>query len=43
MKDDKRTKPALIAHLEKISDPRREITKRHKLIDILIITHLSDA
>jgi predicted transposase YbfD/YdcC len=30
-------RPALIAHLEQISDPRRELTKRHKLIDILVI------
>jgi len=35
MKEEPR--PALIEHLEKISDPRREITKRHKLIDILVI------
>lgn len=33
----KEHRPALIEHLEKISDPRREITKRHKLIDILVI------
>ncbi len=30
-------RPALIEHLEKINDPRREIPKRHKLIDILVI------
>ncbi len=30
-------RPALIEHLEQINDPRREITKRHKLIDILVI------
>lgn len=35
MKEERR--PALIEHLEKISDPRREITKRHQLIDILVI------
>jgi predicted transposase YbfD/YdcC len=29
--------PALIEHLEQISDPRIERTKRHKLIDILVI------
>lgn len=33
----KEQRPALITHLEKITDPRREITKRHKLIDILVI------
>jgi predicted transposase YbfD/YdcC len=33
----KERRPALIAHLEKISDPRRELTKRHQLIDILVI------
>lgn len=35
MKEEHR--PALIEHLKKITDPRREITKRHKLIDILVI------
>ncbi len=35
MKEERR--PALIEHLGQISDPRREITKRHKLIDILVI------
>jgi len=30
-------RPALIEHLEKIHDPRRERTKRHKLIDVLVI------
>jgi len=29
--------PSLIEHLEKISDPRIERTKRHKLLDILVI------
>jgi predicted transposase YbfD/YdcC len=29
--------PALIEHLEQVSDPRLERTKRHKLIDILVI------
>lgn len=29
--------PALIEHLERVSDPRIERTKRHKLIDILVI------
>lgn len=31
------SKPALIEHLEQISDPRIERTKRHKLIDVLVI------
>lgn len=30
-------RPSLIEHLEQISDPRIERTKRHKLIDILVI------
>src|SRR5205085_4006588 len=29
--------PALIEHLEQVGDPRIERTKRHKLIDILVI------
>ncbi len=29
--------PALIEHPEQISDPRIERTKRHKLIDVLVI------
>src|SRR5215210_2351283 len=29
--------PALIEHLEQVSDPRIERTKQHKLIDILVI------
>ena len=35
MKEESR--PALIEHLEQISDPRIERTKRHKLIDVLVI------
>lgn len=35
MKEESR--PALIQHLEQISDPRIERTKRHKLIDVLVI------
>ena len=30
-------RPTLIEHLEQISDPRIERTKRHKLIDVLVI------
>ncbi len=31
------SRPTLIEHLEQISDPRIERTKRHKLIDVLVI------